>query len=216
MFCPKCGHELEPNAAFCGNCGESVADVASSTCRAPDPVQENNSSSTSHDASAAQVSSVKPKHATGIVSIALIIISLLPWVSFDAYILRQSVSLPELFQLAARLSSYESYFSSDAYMMLATVAVLLGFVWLIMVCVLVSAAYQSFRHGKETQAGYVTALLSVAVVLIGWGGIDASISQGSNSTLGVAVSGVVSATVWPWAAGIASVVMLVLQSKDGK
>ena len=225
MFCPKCGHEIETHAVFCGNCGEPVADVVSldgaeregvSPDRAPDSAPNSSSASVSYSAPTPQVSDTKFKHVTGIVSIALILASFLPWVSLDAYILRQSASLPELFQLAVRLSSYESFASSDAYIMLATVAVVLGFLWLIMVCMLGNAAYQSFRHSKETQAGYVTALLVVVVVLIACFGVDASISQGPTSMVGVTVSGVISATIWPWATGIVSIVMLSLQSKGRK
>lgn len=204
MYCPNCGEKSLDDARFCGNCGKPLP-------TAEDPSwQQATVSTTGHR----KVAIGRQDRLTGITSIVLIVLSFLPWVTLNLYVVNRSLSLPELLQTVANISSsVGDRIPDDMMVAVSAAAILFAAAWLFMVISLGYAAYRNLAKGNEEAIGYVATVVAALVVIVACFLLDASISQGSGSTFGVSISGIVTSTSWPWIAGVASIILLLVQSK---
>ncbi|MDM8289530.1 zinc ribbon domain-containing protein [Slackia piriformis] len=216
MFCSHCGKENADTSRFCGGCGHPLDPVESAAVdqrRTPGVAPSNGGWQGGCQPAPTMA---KKSYVTGIACAVLALITLMPWVSLDVYFADTSQSLPGLAQLAVNYSEVAGYASDEAYGMLMVIGCFLFVMWLITIGCLVYAAYQNFAKDKSFMCGYWANLTTVVVVIAICALADFSIAQQSGSTFGVQLSGIITATIWPWISGVASVVLIGMNARNKK
>lgn len=223
MFCPKCGAQIIEEATFCVECGWKVADRKASAGSAPHLTPSSVPPSTTgyrkEPAAASAIgggdSGSNRSKALGGVGIVLALLTFMPWISVNAYIVGDDYSLFDFVGLVMKLNESSGemlYFlagSTRSLGSITAITVALAVMWVATVALLVVNAVRVFQNKESWPAAFAFAAalaLSVLIVILG-----------AASTLGQA-SSVLSTTVWPWITLIASAACLVAQlyfnSKD--
>lgn len=197
MYCPRCGHQLSPEARFCPLCGTSVAD------RMPTPPAVSEAEPESH---------YKMYLILDIVMFALVTFA--PWIGSYFTSVGGAISLPalayELLHIVSLGSQYSPTISqlgldsafSIVVVVLCIVAFIAGVSWLFVVKRIFDDAKCDIKHKEAPgRGGRALAILALVVQIIAWcvQAVVMLLLGTGNENLAVLGTGVLQTTGWVWA-----------------
>lgn len=215
-FCSNCGKQVPGESRFCPGCGTEVRSAQpapASPAAAPSPKK----GTAKTGVLGTEVG--KARRIIGCMDVALIVLTLFPWVKINLYLWSGEYSLPSLIQLIGNAQSQASsllgsYWSgSEIGANVTMFVVVLALAWVGLVASLGFDAYSYFASGtrKFRSVGPVVAIVLALIVLVACFELDVTISGGSGSGL----AGMITATGWVWLTlGVAAVELIYIGATD--
>lgn len=210
MFCPKCGASLGGGARFCSKCGHAlpvgVQEPAPVPSPQPVPVPQ---------------SIPAPGGMFTIANIVLVAAAFLPWLSVNVYVVSGQFSLLDfgstIFRIDDQLRSFMGpYYYSEYGTWVGLAAVVGVLMFFAMIITNGFDAISGLRGKRSSCAGFVVSLTCGIVALAATFAAQSMIGDVAGSYFGssasAALSGMVSATAWPWMVTLGSAMLLWLKA----
>ncbi len=247
MFCPKCGKQVAEGARFCPACGNRLATPVDPAAPASEAAERPGVPSPApapvippryaapRPGAAPQPGPAVAKGAGGsslglvkmlaVADIALLLATLLPWISIDLYIYDSwEFSLLDVFAMLFNVNDAaagllgSSYSQSDLSSVLMLVFCVIGLLWLATVLSLAYDAYVRISGKKKASPAAFAMSIACVVLVIGCCFfLDMAVGEGMRSFMGSGgLSGVVTPTFWAWLYLVASIACVIVQSSARK